>query len=99
VLAGSLEALKAKDRLVLRRSRRPILIVYGLGRVFAVRPPVGQPFWKTEYATSILQQVGRSIEGLWLCCSVAGAQWLLSSVQVDQQGMDCVSDFSGNPYE
>ena len=99
VLAGSVEELKAKGRLVLHRSHRPIFIVYGLGRVFAVRPPVGQPFWKTEYATSILQQLGRSIEGLWLWCSLAGAQWLYSSVQVDTQGMDCVSDFSGNPYE
>jgi predicted ATPase len=35
VLAGSLEELKAKGRLVLHGSHRPILVIYDRGRVFA----------------------------------------------------------------
>jgi nitrite reductase/ring-hydroxylating ferredoxin subunit len=35
-LAGSLEELKAKGRLVLHGSHRPILVVYDRGRVFAL---------------------------------------------------------------
>jgi nitrite reductase/ring-hydroxylating ferredoxin subunit len=36
VLAGSLEELKAKGRLVLHGSHRPILVIYDRGRVFAL---------------------------------------------------------------
>jgi hypothetical protein len=36
VLAGSLEELKAKGRLVVHGSHRPILVIYDRGRVFAL---------------------------------------------------------------
>ena len=36
VLAGSLEELKAKGRLVLHGGHRPILVLYDRGRVFAL---------------------------------------------------------------
>src|SRR5262249_29549863 len=59
-----------------------------------------QPFRKTEYLIIILRQLGRPIERLWwLWCSLAGTQWLYSSVQVEQQDIDCVSDFIRNPCE
>jgi hypothetical protein len=35
-IAGSLEELKAKGRLVLHGSHRPILVIYDRGRVFAL---------------------------------------------------------------
>jgi nitrite reductase/ring-hydroxylating ferredoxin subunit len=35
VLAGSLEELKAKGRLVVHGGHRPILVIYDRGRVFA----------------------------------------------------------------
>jgi nitrite reductase/ring-hydroxylating ferredoxin subunit len=36
VLAGSLEELKAKGRLVLHGGHRPILLIYDRGRAFAL---------------------------------------------------------------
>ncbi|MFI5399393.1 MAG: Rieske (2Fe-2S) protein [Candidatus Binatia bacterium] len=36
VLAGSLEELKAKGRLVVHGGHRPILVIYDRGRVFAL---------------------------------------------------------------
>jgi nitrite reductase/ring-hydroxylating ferredoxin subunit len=36
VLAGSLDELKAKGRLVLHGDHRPILVIYDRGRVFAL---------------------------------------------------------------
>jgi hypothetical protein len=69
-------------------------------RLFFCRLPARQPFWKTKYAITILRQFGRPIEGLWqLRRSLAGAQGLYPSVQVAQQVIDCVGDFSGNPNE
>jgi hypothetical protein len=35
-LAGSLEELKAKGRLVVHGGHRPILVIYDCGRVFAL---------------------------------------------------------------
>ena len=56
---------------------------------FFPRLPARQPFWKTEYAITILRQLGRPIEGLWqLRCGVARAQQLYSPVQVAQQAVD-----------
>jgi tellurite resistance-related uncharacterized protein len=50
-----------------------------------------QPFWKAENAIAILQQLGRSIEGLWqLWCSLAGAQWLYLSVRLGKLRSLCV---------
>src|SRR5262249_4889562 len=46
LLAGSLEELKAKGRLVLHGSHRPILVIYDRGRVFALDnrcPHLGSP--------------------------------------------------------
>jgi hypothetical protein len=40
ILAGPLDELKAKGRLVVRGAHRPILIVYDRGRVFALDKPV-----------------------------------------------------------
>jgi len=75
------------------RCRCAALIFKGF---FFCRLASRQPFWKTEYA--ITQQLGRSIEGLWqLRCSLADVQCFYSSVQVAQQGIHCVGDFSGTP--
>ena len=69
-------------------------------RFFFCRLPARQPFWKTEYAITILRQLGRSVEGLWqLRFRLAGTQSLYSSVQFAQQVIGRVGDFSGNPYE
>jgi nitrite reductase/ring-hydroxylating ferredoxin subunit len=57
VLAGSLEELKAKGRLVLHGSHRPILIVYDHGRVFALDnrcPHMGFPLERGSVEDRIL---------------------------------------------
>ena len=57
VLAGSLEALKAKGRLVLHGGHRPILVVYDRGRVFALDnrcPHMGFPLERGSVEDGIL---------------------------------------------
>jgi len=57
VLAGSLEELKAKGRLVLHGSHRPILIIYDNGRVFALDnrcPHMGFPLERGSVEDGIL---------------------------------------------
>lgn len=68
-------------------------------RFFFCRLPARQPFWKTKYAITILRQLGSPIEGLWQFRRLASAQGLYSPVQVAQQVIHSVGDFSGNPYE
>jgi nitrite reductase/ring-hydroxylating ferredoxin subunit len=56
-LAGSLEDLKAKGRLVVRGAHRPILIVYDRGRVFALDnrcPHMGFPLERGSLEDGIL---------------------------------------------
>jgi len=57
VFAGSLEELKAKGRLVLHGSHRPILVVYDRGRVFALDnrcPHMGFPLEQGSIEDGIL---------------------------------------------
>ena len=57
VLAGSLEKLKAKGRLVLHGSHRPILVIYDRGRVFALDnrcPHMGFPLERGSLEDGIL---------------------------------------------
>ena len=57
VLAGSLEELKAKGRLVLHGSHRPILVIYDDGRVFALDnrcPHMGFPLERGSVEDGIL---------------------------------------------
>src|SRR6516162_4972898 len=57
VLAGSLDELKAKGRLVLHGGHRPILIVYDRGRVFALDnrcPHMGFPLERGSVGDGIL---------------------------------------------
>lgn len=57
VLAGSLEALKAKGRLVVQGGHRPILIVYDRGRIFALDnrcPHMGFPLERGTVEDGIL---------------------------------------------
>ena len=57
VLAGSLEALKAKGRLVLHGGHRPILVIYDRGRVFALDnrcPHMGFPLERGSVEDGIL---------------------------------------------
>jgi nitrite reductase/ring-hydroxylating ferredoxin subunit len=57
VLAGGLEELKAKGRLVLRGSHRPILVIYDRGRVFALDnrcPHMGFPLERGSVEDGIL---------------------------------------------
>ena len=57
VLAGSLEELKAKGRLVLHGGHRPILVVYDRGRVFALDnrcPHMGFPLDRGSVEDGIL---------------------------------------------
>jgi nitrite reductase/ring-hydroxylating ferredoxin subunit len=57
VLAGSLEELKAKGRLVLHGGHRPILVVYDRGRVFALDnrcPHMGFPLERGSVEDGIL---------------------------------------------
>jgi nitrite reductase/ring-hydroxylating ferredoxin subunit len=57
VLAGSLEELKAKGRLVLHGSHRPILVIYDRGRVFALDnrcPHMGFPLERGSVEDGIL---------------------------------------------
>ena len=57
VLAGSLEELKAKGRLVLHGSHRPILVLYDRGRVFALDnrcPHMGFPLERGSVEDGIL---------------------------------------------
>jgi nitrite reductase/ring-hydroxylating ferredoxin subunit len=57
VLAGSLEELKAKGRLVLHGSHRPILVIYDHGRVFALDnrcPHMGFPLERGSVEDGIL---------------------------------------------
>jgi nitrite reductase/ring-hydroxylating ferredoxin subunit len=56
-LAGSLEELKAKGRLVLRGGHRPILVIYDRGRVFALDnrcPHMGFPLERGSVEDGIL---------------------------------------------
>jgi hypothetical protein len=48
VLAGSLEELKAKGRLVLHGGHRPILVIYD--RVFA--PTIGARTWASRWSAA-----------------------------------------------
>jgi nitrite reductase/ring-hydroxylating ferredoxin subunit len=57
VLAGSLEELKAKGRLVLHGRHRPILVIYDRGRVFALDnrcPHMGFPLERGSVEDGIL---------------------------------------------
>jgi nitrite reductase/ring-hydroxylating ferredoxin subunit len=57
VLAGSLEELKAKGRLVLRGGHRPIVVIYDRGRVFALDnrcPHMGFPLERGSVEDGIL---------------------------------------------
>jgi nitrite reductase/ring-hydroxylating ferredoxin subunit len=57
VLVGSLEALKAKGRLVVQRCNRPILVIYDRGRVFALDnrcPHMGFPLERGTVEDGIL---------------------------------------------
>jgi nitrite reductase/ring-hydroxylating ferredoxin subunit len=57
VLAGGLEELKAKGRLVLHGSHRPILVIYHCGRVFALDnrcPHMGFPLERGSVEDGIL---------------------------------------------
>ena len=57
VLAGSLDDLKAKGRLVVHGSRRPILVIYDRGRVFALDnrcPHMGFPLERGSIEDGIL---------------------------------------------
>jgi len=57
VLAGSLEELKAKGRLVLHGSHRPILVIYDRGHVFALDnrcPHMGFPLGRGSVEDGIL---------------------------------------------
>jgi nitrite reductase/ring-hydroxylating ferredoxin subunit len=57
VLAGSLEELKAKGRLVLHGDHRPILVIYDRGRVFALDnrcPHMGFPLERGSVEDGIL---------------------------------------------
>jgi nitrite reductase/ring-hydroxylating ferredoxin subunit len=57
VLAGSLEELKAKGRLVLHGGHRPILVIYDRGRVFALDnrcPHMGFPLERGSVEDGIL---------------------------------------------
>jgi len=57
VLAGSIEELKAKGRLVLHGSHRPILVIYDRGRVFALDnrcPHMGFPLERGSVEDGIL---------------------------------------------
>jgi nitrite reductase/ring-hydroxylating ferredoxin subunit len=52
VLAGTLEELKAKGRLVVHGSHRPILVIYDRGRVFALDnrcPHMGFPLERGSF--------------------------------------------------
>src|SRR5215468_3196846 len=56
-LAGSLEELKAKGRLVVHGSHRPILVIYDLGRVYALDnrcPHMGFPLERGSVEDGIL---------------------------------------------
>jgi nitrite reductase/ring-hydroxylating ferredoxin subunit len=56
-LAGSLEELKAKDRVIVHGSHRPILVVYDRGRIFAVDnrcPHMGFPLERGSVEDGIL---------------------------------------------
>jgi nitrite reductase/ring-hydroxylating ferredoxin subunit len=56
-LAGSLEELKAKGRLVVHGSHRPILVLYDRGRVFALDnrcPHMGFPLERGSVEDGIL---------------------------------------------
>jgi nitrite reductase/ring-hydroxylating ferredoxin subunit len=56
-LAGSLEELKAKGRLVVHRGHRPILVIYDRGRVFALDsrcPHMGFPLERGSVTDGIL---------------------------------------------
>ena len=57
VLAVTVEALKAKGRLVVRGAHRPILVVHDRGRVFALdnrRPHMGFPLDRGSIEDGIL---------------------------------------------
>src|SRR3974377_258584 len=57
VLAGSIEELKAKGRLVLHGSHRPILVIYDRGLFFALdnrRPHMGFPLERGSVEDGIL---------------------------------------------
>jgi nitrite reductase/ring-hydroxylating ferredoxin subunit len=57
VLAGSLEELRAKGRLVLHSNHRPILVLYDNGRVFAIDnrcPHMGFPLERGSVDDGIL---------------------------------------------
>src|SRR4029450_5820651 len=56
-LAGSLEELKAKGRLVVHGRHRPILVIYDRGRVFALDnrcPHMGFPLERGSFEDGIL---------------------------------------------
>src|SRR5919197_5164274 len=56
-LAGNLEELKAKGRLVVRGGHRPILVVYDRGRIFALDnrcPHMGFPLHRGSVSDGIL---------------------------------------------
>jgi nitrite reductase/ring-hydroxylating ferredoxin subunit len=60
-LAGSLEELKAKGRLVVHGAHRPILVVYDRGRVFALDnrcPHMGFPLDRAVSRTEISPATG-----------------------------------------
>ena len=53
-LAGSLEELKAKGRLVVHGRHRPILVIYDRGRVFALDNSCGFPLERGRLEDGIL---------------------------------------------
>src|SRR5271167_3354952 len=60
-LAGSLEELKAKGRLVVHGAHRPILVVYDRGRVFALDnrcPHMGFPLDRAASRTASSRAIG-----------------------------------------
>jgi hypothetical protein len=83
VLARSLEELKARGRLVLHGSHRPILVIYDRGRVFALDnrcPHMGFPLERGSVGLSRLFEPARhAANGL----SFSLAFCHLSAVQVE----------------
>jgi hypothetical protein len=65
-LAGSLEELKAKRRLVVHGGYRPILVIYDRGRVFALDnrcPHMGFPLARGSVEDDTRPQAGREPTG------------------------------------
>src|SRR5690242_14957607 len=64
LLAGNLEELKAKGRLVIHGGPRPILVIYDRGRVFALDnrcPHMGFPLERGSIEDGILTSIGTTL--------------------------------------